>query len=86
MNRAPRLLLRRRPWLFPVLLVVLLAGHGVILYLAASKVTVSAGVLLGLIVLLVIKHLGVLGPVYARFRQRRSRNGPDTQFQPNDEL
>jgi hypothetical protein len=30
-------------------------------------------VLSGAIVLLVIKHLGLLGPLYALFRRRRSR-------------
>jgi hypothetical protein len=85
MNRIPHLLLRWRPRLLLFLLAVLLAGHGVILYYAASEVTVSAGVLLGLIVLLVIKHLGVLGPVYALFRRRGARNRRGIQVEPNDE-
>jgi hypothetical protein len=85
MNRIPHLLLRRRPWLFPVLLVVLLGGHGVILYYVASQRMLAAAVLLGLIALLVIKHVGLLAWVYALFQQRRSRNRPSIESKPNGE-
>jgi hypothetical protein len=76
MSRQPLLLPRRRFWILSVLLVVLLASHGVILYYGFSHVIPSAAVLSGAILLLVIKHLGLLGPVSAWFRRRRSRNGP----------
>jgi hypothetical protein len=76
MSRPPHLLPRRRFWILPFLLVVLLASHGVILYYASSHVMASGAVLLGAIILLLIKHVGLLGPVYALFRRRRSRNGP----------
>jgi membrane protein YdbS with pleckstrin-like domain len=66
---------RRRFWILPILLVVLLAGHGVILYYVASHVMVSAAVLSSAVILLVLKHVGLLGPVYALFRRRGSRNG-----------
>jgi hypothetical protein len=79
LSRTPALVLRRRPWLYLALLVVLLAGHGVILHYVASHLMLSAVVLLGLIVLLVIRHLGTLGAVYTLFRQRRSRTRPDVQ-------
>lgn len=35
-----------------------------------------AAVLSGAIILLMIKHVGLLGPLYARFRQRRSGHRP----------
>jgi hypothetical protein len=54
----PHLPPRRRVWVFPVLLVVLLAGHGVILYYLSSHVMLSAAVLSVAIVLLLIKHVG----------------------------
>lgn len=73
MSGTPHRLVRSRRWLFPVLLAVLLAGHGVILYYASSHVTLSAAVLVGVIALLVIKHVGLLGPMYERFRRRRPR-------------
>ena len=68
---------RRRVWILPVLLVILLAGHGLILYYVSSHVMLSAVVLSGAIILLAIKHAGLLGPVYAFFRRHRSRNGPN---------
>jgi len=70
------LLARRRVWILPVLLVVLLAGHSVILYYGSSHRMLTAAVLSGAISLLVIKHVGLLGPVSALFRRRRSRNRP----------
>jgi hypothetical protein len=75
MSRQPHPLAHRR-WILPVLLVVLLAVHGVMLYYGFSHVIPSAAVLSGAIILLVIKHLGLLGPVNAWVRRRRSRNGP----------
>jgi hypothetical protein len=61
--------------MLPVAVVVLIAGH-VILPYALSHTALSATVVSGVIILIVVKHLGLLamllGPVYARFR-RRSR-------------
>lgn len=74
MHRPPPLLARRHVWILPVVLVVLLAGHGLILYHVTSYVKASAVVVSGAIILLVIKHVGLLGPVYALFRRRRSRH------------
>lgn len=70
MNRPPHLLARRRVWLLPLLATVLLAGHGVILYYVSSHVMLSAAVLSGAVILLVVKHVGLLGPLYALFRRR----------------
>lgn len=65
---------RGRVWMLPVLLVGLLAGHGVILYYVSSHVALSVAVLAGAVILVVIKHLGLLGRVFARYRRRRSRD------------
>jgi uncharacterized protein YybS (DUF2232 family) len=73
MNEPPHLLPGRRPWILAVLLVLLLAGHGVILYYLSSRVALSAAVFFGVVLLLVLKHVGLLGPVYALIRRRRSR-------------
>jgi hypothetical protein len=75
MNKRPHLLARRRVWMLPVLVIVLLAGHGVLLYYVSSHVMLSAAVLSGAIILLVIKHLGLVGPLYALLRRRRSGDG-----------
>jgi hypothetical protein len=68
MNRHIRL--GKRVWMLPLLVVALIAGHA-ILY-AVSLKALSAAVASGVIVVVVIKHLGLLGPFYALLR-RRSR-------------
>ena len=63
-------LLRRRIWIVAALAVTLIAVHGITLFYASSRLVLSAGFVSGLILLIVIKHLGLLGPVYALFRSR----------------
>jgi uncharacterized membrane protein len=50
--------------------VALIAGHGIILLNAWSHTAMSAAVVLGVIILVAIKHLGLLGSLYALFRRR----------------
>jgi hypothetical protein len=61
-----------RPWIILFGLVVLIAGHGVILYYVSSHTAISGSVLLGVAAVIVLKHLGLFGPLFALFR-RRSR-------------
>jgi hypothetical protein len=68
--------MRSRLRILPVLLVGLLAGHGVILYYMSSHVALSAAALSGAVILLVMKHVGLFGQLYALIRWRRSRNEP----------
>jgi len=63
-----------RPWMVLVGVVVLIAGHGIIVYYVSSHVALSVTVMAGLTLLVVIKHLGLLGPLYALFRRRSRRN------------
>jgi hypothetical protein len=42
--------------------VALIAGHGTILLIACSHTAMSAVVVSGVIILVAIKHLGLLGP------------------------
>jgi membrane protein YdbS with pleckstrin-like domain len=65
--------LRMRLWIALVGVVVLIAGHGIILYYVSSRTALSAAIVLGVIVLVVVKHLGLLSPLYALVR-RRSRH------------
>jgi hypothetical protein len=65
--------LHTRPWLLLVGVAVLIAGHGVIMYYVSSHLALSAALVSGVIGLVVIKHLGLLYPLYALFR-RRSRH------------
>jgi hypothetical protein len=53
--------------------VVLIAGHGVILYYVASHIAVPTAIVFGLIVLVVLKHLGFLASLYGVFRRRFRR-------------
>jgi membrane protein YdbS with pleckstrin-like domain len=62
-----------RSLVLSVAVVVFIAGHGIILYYVSSHTALRAAVLSGVIILVVIKHLGMLGPLYALFR-RRSRS------------
>ena len=50
--------------------VVLVAGHGAFLYYIRVHVGLSVGALAGLILLVLVKHLGLLAPALARFRHR----------------
>jgi hypothetical protein len=61
-------------WWMSAVIIVLMAGHLVVSY-ALSHVALSAGVISGVVVFLVDKHLGVAavlaGPVLSRFRRHR---------------
>ena len=57
-------------------IVVLVAAHTLALTYASSRVAVSAAVLSGLIVLVVVMHLGVLGAARARLRRPSGRTSP----------
>jgi hypothetical protein len=72
MTRHSRL--RSRTWLLPVAFVILAAGHGVILYLFSSHVALPASIVSGVIILVVVKHWGLLGPVSALLRRRKERS------------
>jgi hypothetical protein len=56
--------------------VALIAGHGTILLYAWSHTAMSAAVVSGVIILVAIKHLGLLGALSALSR-RRSRQGAE---------
>jgi hypothetical protein len=75
MKRHRRLL--TRTVMLSVGVVVLIAGHAIILSYALSHTALSAAVVSGVMILVVIKHLGwfavLLGPLYALCR-RRSRH------------
>ena len=62
----------KRVWLLPVLAVILLAAHGTTLYEVLSRRTWAVAI--GLIVLVLLMHIGGFGSVYAivsrRFRHK----------------
>ena len=59
---------RARAWMLMAGVITLIAGHGIILYYFSSHMALSAAVVSGVIILFVIKHLGLPGPVYTRWR------------------
>ena len=61
-----------RPWMVAVGVVLLIAGHG-LLYRALSSMTLPVTIVSGVILMIAIKHLGLLGLLYARFRRRSRR-------------
>jgi hypothetical protein len=75
MTRSLHRLAFRRAWLLPLVLVLLIAGHGLILSFASSHVAVPAALLSGIVVVLVIRHLGLLRRLWEKLRDRH-RNEP----------
>jgi hypothetical protein len=53
--------------------VVLIAGHGVILYYISSHIAVSVAIVFGVILLVMLTHLRVLGGLYRLLRRRSWR-------------
>jgi membrane protein YdbS with pleckstrin-like domain len=53
--------------------VALAAGHGAFLYYIRVHLGMSLGAIAGVILLVLVKHLGLLAPVFARFRRRFRR-------------
>lgn len=68
MNRHGRL------WSAITGVVVLVIAHGVIMFYVASHVVMSAAVAGGLIAVLVLKHIGLLGPLCRVLA--KTRRGP----------
>lgn len=65
---------RPRPWMLLVPVGVIgLVAHSAVLYAVLSHVALSAAAVAGAIILIVIKHLGLLSPLYALFRRRFRR-------------
>jgi hypothetical protein len=64
----------KRLWMLLAGAIILIAGHGLILYYFSSHLALSATAITGVIVLVIVKHLGLLGPLYAIVRKvwRRS--------------
>jgi hypothetical protein len=60
-----------RPWTVLVVVGVIgVAAHSAALYYVLSHRRVSVAVVSGVVILIVIKHLGLLGPLYGLFRRR----------------
>lgn len=58
-----------RVWIVLAVAVMLIAGHGIILYYLSSYLALSVAVIAGVTVLVIVKHLGLLAPLYAALRK-----------------
>jgi high-affinity Fe2+/Pb2+ permease len=69
----------RHLWVIAVLAGALIAGHGVVLYLFSSHFAASAAVTSVVVLLVILKHLGLLGGAYGLLRRkwRRGLERPD---------
>lgn len=57
-----------RSWILALVLVAFITGHGILFYVLSHKL-LAASVASGLILLVVIKHIGLLSPLYAVLRR-----------------
>jgi hypothetical protein len=80
--------IRRHPLLVRTVIffgaVLLVAGHGAFFYFMRAHMGLSAWAVCGAILLLIVKHLGLFGPVFARFRRRSgTKTDSDAQRETN---
>jgi hypothetical protein len=66
------------PWTMIAAVVFLLAAHGLAFYFL-RHLALSAVVVSGVVVLVVIKHMGAFGSLYALFRRRFQKTRPSQQ-------
>lgn len=59
-----------RSWILVSLGVLLLAAHGLVFYFVHHHLRLSATILSGVAVIVVIKHLGAFSSLYALLRKR----------------
>jgi|SoiMethySBSTD1v2_1073268.scaffolds.fasta_scaffold43651_5 hypothetical protein len=57
-----------RSWILALVLVAFIAGHGILFYVLSHRL-LAASVASGLILLVMIKHIGLLSPLYAVLRR-----------------
>jgi membrane protein YdbS with pleckstrin-like domain len=63
--------LRIRPWMLLLPAgVIVLAVHSAVLYYVVLHLSLPIAAVSGVIVLIVVKHLGLLSPLYVLFRRR----------------
>jgi hypothetical protein len=67
-----------RPGAMIAAVVILFAAHGLAFYFL-RHLALSAAVVSGIVVLVVVKHIGVFGSLYALFRKRFQKTRPSQQ-------
>ena len=66
--------LLKRIWLPALVITALLAMHLIALNFAWSRLALPTAAVVGAAILVVVKHLGLLGPLYAVLGRRRGRS------------
>jgi len=68
----------QRPLLARIVILVgailLVAGHGAFLYFMRAHMSLSIGAICSLLVVVLIKHLGLLGPLLGYFQRSRAKD------------
>jgi len=64
-----------RLWIVLAGAALLVAGHGVVLYYVSSHMALSVAAIAGLIAVVLAKHLGLFGPLFALLRKALRRPG-----------
>jgi hypothetical protein len=62
-----------RPWTLVALVAILIAAHGLAFYFL-RHLALSATLASGLVILIVVKHLGMFSSLYAVLRKRLQKN------------
>ena len=62
-----------RPWLLLALAIVLISSHALVLRYALQHKSLSAAIVTGMTILVVMTHLGLLSRLLAFFRRRSRR-------------
>lgn len=60
--------------LLAVVAIALIAGHGVALYYLSSHVAASAAIMSAVVLLIIAKHLGLIGALHSWWRSRLRRD------------
>ena len=60
--------LLKKSRVFAALVVILVAAHVIVFYHVASRMTWN--VVLALVLLILLRHIGIFGPIYAFFKRR----------------
>ena len=59
----------KRKWLLAAAVVAIIAVHGIVLQYVASHLRLSTAAIAGVVIVVMVKHLGLLGPLYAWLRR-----------------
>jgi hypothetical protein len=66
--------LRSHAWILLAGMVMLIAGHGIVLYYISSHLVLSGAIVTGVLALVVIKHFGWLVRLHTVYRRRSRRS------------